>query len=263
MWIILYLAAILALLLALQSLVLIAFKEPLQWTFGARSRQPKTLKLALKLVLQSTLIGSIFLFPFLVGSTPGAYYGPHIPADKMHYFLYGQAIALVLMGVIFGIELACGWIYYKPNFPARKAFSKIAFSALSSFTVVAVEEPFFRGIILQTLLGAVAPGAAIFVGAVLFSAAHYIRRVRTYWPSVGLAVLGLWLGTAYYRTGNFWFCMGLHSGGILAIGIHRCYLNYRAPAWLVGTQTYPIAGAIAIAVMLVGTALTWRLAAGW
>lgn len=269
MWVILYLAGILALLLCAQTVVLRAFGEPFQWTFGANSQQPKSLKLTLKVVLQSTLIGSIFLFPYLVGATPARYYAPLFPPTRIHYFLYGEGIALALLGVIFGTEVVCGWIQWKVRWPVRKALSKSLFSGLSSLTVVAVEEPFFRGILLQYLLYGAAPGAvlalqlppwaAIPLGAALFSAAHFIRRVRNYWPAVGLAVLGLWLGVAYYKTGSLWLSMGLHSGGILAIGIHRCFTVYKGREWLVGTQTFPIAGAFAMGVMLVGTAITWIL----
>ena len=257
MWVILYLAGMLLLLLSLQTVVLAAFKEPLQWTFGANSEQPKSLKLALKVVLQGTLIGSILLFPYLVGSTAGEYYGPLFRWSQAPLFLWGELLALAILGTIFGIELAAGWIVYKPRYPAKKAWTKSLLSSLSSLTVVSVEEPFFRGILLRVLLTSVSPWLAIPLSAVLFSAAHYIRKVRTYWPAVGLAVLGLWLGVAFYKTGSLWLSMGLHSGGILAIGVHRCFTNYRGPAWLVGTQTFPIAGLISIAVMLVGTAVTW------
>lgn len=260
MWVILYLAAIICLLLCLQTLVLRAFKEPLQWTFGANSQQPKSLKLALKIVLQSTLIGSIFLFPYLLGQTPGQYYGPQFDLAKAHHFLYGEVIALLLTASVYAIEVAGGWLYWKPRFTPKKAFTKSALSTLSSFTVVAVEEPIFRGIILKSFLAGALPWwAAIPLSAVLFSAAHFIRKVRTYWPSVGLAVLGLWLGVAYYKTGSLWLSMGLHSGGILSIGVHRCFLNYRGKEWLVGTQTFPIAGLISIGVMLAGTLITWLI----
>jgi len=46
-------------------------------------------------------------------------------------------------------------------------------------------------------------------------------RARLTWPAVGLAVLGVWLGIAYDKTQGLWLPMGLHSGGILAIGVHR------------------------------------------
>ena len=169
----------------------------------------------------------------------------------------------MLLGIIFGVEVAGGWIYYKPRWPAKKAWSKSLFSALSSLTVVSVEEPFFRGIILQNfLLSGVAGWIALPLSAVLFSAAHYIRKLKNYWPAIGLAVLGLWLGVAYMKTGTLWLPMGLHSGGILAIGVHRCFLNYKGPPWLIGTQTFPIAGAISIGIMLIGTAVTWFIFRG-
>jgi membrane protease YdiL (CAAX protease family) len=260
MWVILYLLAMIALLMAAQSVVLLRFKQPLQWTFGASSQQSKSLKLALKVVLQTTLIGSIFLFPYLVGSRPAAYYAPLFPREKAHYFWYGEGIALALLTLIYAVEVAGKWLYWEPRWTAKKAFTKSALSALSSLTVVAVEEPFFRGIILRTMLESASPWTvAIPLSAALFSAAHFIRKVKTYWPAVGLAMLGVWLGVAYYKTGNLWLSMGLHSGGILSIGVHRCFLNYRGPAWLVGTQTFPIAGAISIAIMAVGTAITWVL----
>jgi membrane protease YdiL (CAAX protease family) len=256
-WVILYLGALVALLLSLQTVVLIGFRQPLQWTFGANSQQPKSLRLALKGVLQGVLIASLLLYPYLTGSTPGAYYAPLFRRDHLHLFLYGEASALVLLSVIYGIEVAGKWLYWEPRWPAGKTVTKCSLSALSSLTVAGIEEPFFRGIILQSLLTVAAPWLAIPVSAVLFSGAHFIRRVKTYWPAVGLAVLGLWLGVAYARTGSLWLSIGLHSGGILSIGIHRAFLNYRGPAWLVGTQTFPIAGAISIAIMLVGTAITW------
>jgi membrane protease YdiL (CAAX protease family) len=260
MWVTLYLIAALATLMGLQSVVLLAFKQPLQWTYGASSDQPKSLKLALKLVLQTTLVGSIFLFPLLVGKSPGEYYGPLFAREKAIQFLYGEGIALALLTLIYSIEVAGGWLYWKPRWPWRKAVTKSSLSALSSLTVVAVEEPFFRGIILQTLLAsAVAPWVAIPLSAVLFSGAHFLRKVKTYWPAVGLAVLGLWLGVAFYKTHALWLPMGLHSGGILSIGVHRCFLNYRGPEKLVGTQTFPIAGWISIAIMLAGAVITWFL----
>lgn len=270
-----YLIGALAVLMLGQSIILRAFGEPQQWTFGASSRQPKSLKLALKLLLQSVMIGSIFLFPVLVGRSPAEYYGPILPAAKAVHFLWGELIAILLMPVIFWVELAAGWIVYAKRYTPRKALTKSSLSALSSLTVVAVEEPIFRGIVLHYLLYAVPPAAAatgaaaaatvmplpvaLVLGAALFSGAHFIRKLSTYWPAVGLAVLGLWLGVAYYKTGSLWLSMGLHSGGILVIGIHRCFTRYQGPAWLIGTQTFPIAGVISIAVMLLGAAVTWLL----
>ena len=259
MWVILYLGGVIAVLLCLQSVLLLAYRAPLQWTFGVRAGQPKSLRIALKTILQSTLIGSILLYPYLRQTTPGAYYGALLPRHRAPEFLYGEAIALGLLAVVFTVELAAGGIRWRVRYPAGTVLARSARSALSSLTVVAIEEPLFRGIVLQSLLTAAPPWAAIGLSAGLFSAAHFIRKARTYWPAVGLAVLGLWLAIAYYKTQSLWLPMGLHSGGILAIGVHRCFIEYQGRELLVGTQTYPIAGLGAIALMLLGAAATWSL----
>jgi len=255
--VVLYLVGILALLLVLQTGVLRLYREPFQWTFGASSDQSKSLKLALKGVLQSVLIGSLLLYPVWIGVSPAAYYGPLLRLDRAYQFFLGQGLGLGILGGVYLLELRAGWLHYQPRYPVRKAWLKSGLSALSSLTVVSIEEPLFRGIILAGLVAGGVPGLlAVPVSAGLFSAAHYIRRVRIYWPAIGLAVLGVWLGVAFLRTGCLWLPMGLHSGGILAIGVHRCFLHYRGPAWLIGTQTYPIAGVMVIAIMLLGAALT-------
>ena len=259
MWVILYLVGMIAVLLCLQTVLLLAYREPLGWTFGVRAGQPRSLRIALKTALQVTLIGGILLYPYLRGTTPVAYYGALLPRHRALEFLYGEVIALGLLAVVFSMELATGGIRWRVRYPADKALARSARSALSSLTVVAIEEPLFRGIVLQGLLGAMPAWPAIGLSAALFSAAHFIRKTRTYWPAVGLAVLGLWLGIAYYKTQSLWLPMGLHSGGILAIGVHRCFIEYQGHEVLVGTQTYPIAGLGAIALMLLGAAATWSL----
>lgn len=259
MAVILYLAGVIAVLLCLQSALLLAYGQRLQWTFGVRAGQPRSLRIALKTVLQATLIGSIVLYPYLLGTTPVAYYGALLPRRRAVDFLYGEAIGLALLALIFTVELVTGGIRFRARYGAGTVAARSARSALSSLTVVAVEEPFFRGIVLQSLLGGVPVWAAIGISAVLFSAAHFIRKTRTYWPAVGLAVLGLWLGIAYYKTQSLWLPMGLHSGGILAIGVHRCFIEYRGHEVLVGNSSYPIAGLGGIALMLLGAAATWAL----
>ncbi len=260
MWVVFYLFAIIGVLFALQTVVLVAAREPLQWTFGASSDQPKALRLALKVVLQATLLSSIFVFPGLVHTSVGRFYAPLFPWRQFPLFFYGEGLALILLGSIFGVETLLGQLQWAPRFTRKMAVEKSLKSALSSITVVCIEEPIFRGIILGTLLAAGTHWAlAIPLSAALFSAAHFIRRVKTYWPAVGLAVLGLWLGVAFYKTGNLWLSMGLHSGGILAIGIHRCFSQYKGSPLLIGTQTFPIAGLISIAIMLIGSAVTWFL----
>ena len=254
-----FLVCVVAVLFSLHGLALLVYRVPRRWTFDTRSSEPRSLRIVLKIILQATLIGSILLFPYLRRSTPGAYYGALLSWRRVPEFLHGAAIGLAVLGVVFATELATGGIRWKVRYPAGKALARSSRAALSALTVVAVEEPLFRGIVLQSLLDAAPVWAAIALSAVLFSAAHFIRKTRTYWPAVGLAVLAVWLGIAYYKTQALWLPMGLHSGGILAIGVHRCFVEYRGHELFVGTPTYPIAGLVAIALMALGAVATWSL----
>src|SRR5262245_50786773 len=104
MWVILYLVGVIAVLLCLQSVLLLVYGEPLQLTFGVRAGQPRSLRIALKTSLQATLIGSILLYPYLLKTTPSAYYGALLPRHRALEFLYGEVIALGLLAVVFTAE---------------------------------------------------------------------------------------------------------------------------------------------------------------
>src|SRR5262249_34401756 len=144
--------------------------------------------------------------------------------------------------------------------PRERLARRIALRILSCVTVVAVEEPFFRGILLRGMLTWLPVVPAIGISAALFSAAHFLRRHQETWAAVGLFVLGVPLGVAYYVTGSLWLPMGLHSGGVLAIQLHRLFVaRYRGPAWLTGTRDFPVAGVAVITLMLATTLGIWRL----
>lgn len=68
-----------------------------------------------------------------------------------------------------------------------------------------VEELFFRGLLLRSLLGRVPAPAAIFITAVLFALAHF-EAVQF----AGLAVFGLVVGYLAWRTGRLGPSIGAH-----------------------------------------------------
>ena len=95
-----YLGGIIVLLLLGQAVILRCFKEPHTWYFGANSQQPKSLKRALKILLQTTLIGSIFLFPYLIRLTPASYYGPMFDLKRFPLFFVGALLSMGLCSLI-------------------------------------------------------------------------------------------------------------------------------------------------------------------
>ncbi len=275
MWAIAYLLAVLAVVIGVQNLVRLSFRVPLAWSLTWISGQPRALKYSLKAVLHAGIIGSLLLFPHLHGRDLASYYAPLFPAEQRHLYTVGLVFSILGLCLIYALGMGGGWTFYKARWSPQERLRKSALSALSSLTVSVFEEAFFRAVLLQYLLFAAPPGSAAAPGslpplvaiplsAAVFSAAHFIKRVPTYWPAVGLALLGLWLGVAYYKTGSLWLSIGLHAGGILSIGVHRCFIEYREKQsgkyqWLVGTQTYPIAGIIAMTVMVGGAVATWFL----
>ena len=59
---------------------------------------------------------------------------------------------------------------------------------------------------------------------------------------------------AYLKTGDLWLAMGIHSGGVFGIQLHRLFVTrYRGPAWAIGTRDFPISGAFGIAIMALCT----------
>jgi membrane protease YdiL (CAAX protease family) len=68
-----------------------------------------------------------------------------------------------------------------------------------------VEELFFRGLLLRSLLGRVPAPAAVFITAVLFGLAHF-EAVQF----AGLAVFGLVVGYLAWRTGRLGPSIGAH-----------------------------------------------------
>lgn len=87
-----------------------------------------------------------------------------------------------------------------------------AYMAASTLLLPILEQAFFSGFILQALLRKIKPIAAIYLGAIIFSAAHFNFQLG------GFAV-GLITATFYYRTGTLYagiiFQMLCGIGGVL------------------------------------------------
>lgn len=87
-----------------------------------------------------------------------------------------------------------------------------AYMAASILLLPILEQAFFSGFILQALLRKIKPIAAIYLGAIIFSAAHFNFQLG------GFAV-GLITAAFYYRTGTLYagiiFQMLCGTGGVL------------------------------------------------
>ena len=130
------------------------------------------------------------------------------------------------------------------------------------------EELLFRGYLFQTLTAGTNKWIATGAFAVLFGAAHMANPSVTFFSLSNIALAGVWLSIAYYRSGALWFPFGLHfgwnffqhwyafpvSGGAFN-SIRIFALVQTGPAWLTGGNFGPEGGALSTVVLLVTIAV--------
>lgn len=145
-----------------------------------------------------------------------------------------MALALVALGIRNPL----------PGFDAPMLLSGIAAGAVTGLIVALVEETFFRGLMFRAVQRESGPATAILATALLYSAIHFLARVKVphaevAWDSgmtllaaalarfvdpapiadafITLAIVGLLLGLVRQWTGSIAACIGLHMGWICVI----------------------------------------------
>ena len=135
---------------------------------------------------------------------------------------------------------------------------------LSGAVVGSIEEPFFRGFILQSLFKDMRRSAAVIVMSLFFAIVHFFNAsdmppVRGFHPLlgfkalvyffqpllspaevipgfIGLFLVGIVLAYAYLRTGSLYLSIGLHAGWVFGIKAESIFferINAVAP-WFFG-----------------------------
>jgi membrane protease YdiL (CAAX protease family) len=180
--------------------------------------------------------------------------------------------ALLLLVHIFSLRFAMTWL----------AFGKIVGA---SIFVPAIEETFFRGLILGILLRSGRTYMSIFVTSALYSIVHFLKAPAgsstiVTWSSgfnsiassfsqfadpmlvaaafSTLLLIGLVLADARLRTRSLWLPTGLHAGWIFANGAFNKIAHHETIVlpWL-GKNL--LVGIVPLAIVC----LTWAIMRGW
>lgn len=237
-----------------QSLLLLALKLPLAGPLRVKDAPP-LVRWPMKAALQIVFWALLFGFPLAIGEDPIKYHqAKFLPA---HPGQLAEGAVLTLSCFVLGtmVEVLAGWVRPRLRYGLWKSLRKVLQGFLTPLPLAFMEEAVFRGVVLEQLLAALpASGsgraAAIVLSAAIFSAAHFLRPAKSYWPALGLGVLGCLLGVAYIDCGrSYWLPAGIHAGGILAIQVVRPFVEYHGPRWIIGYRSYPLAGAIGIAAL--------------
>lgn len=230
-------------------------KDPWRALFRIKDAS-QFVRISVAVAVQVVLIGILLGYPLLLGENPIDYHKSKIVPAQTDRFVEVLFVTLFCFVVGIGGEMLAGWVRVAPRYGRLKSARKVVEAIIRPIPLACLEEGIFRGIVLEQMSTVLGNGLLGSIGAVgssaaVFSAVHFIRPAPTHWPSVGLFMLGILLGTAYLVGGHsYWLPVGVHAGGVLAIKLLQPFVQYTGPNWIIGDRTYPIAGVVGICAMV-------------
>lgn len=136
------------------------------------------------------------------------------------WLLRGFAVGVAIMGLAAALLVAGGWLAWRS---APGALSGLALRTLALTAILLpaawAEELLFRGYPFQVLAERWGGGAAISATAVAFAAVHTWNPSVDALAIVNLALAGVVLGLAWWRTYSLWFAAGVHLGWNWTMGV--------------------------------------------
>lgn len=145
-----------------------------------------------------------------------------LPVDRLIPASFGSGALLggVLMGIVVLVMVVSGAVAWAAE-PATAGHAVGALLELSAFLAVAAfaEELLLRGYPLQVIAEAVGGPAAVLSTALLFAGLHALNPHVSALALVNIALAGILLGAALWRTLSLWFATGVHFGWNWTMGV--------------------------------------------
>lgn len=145
-----------------------------------------------------------------------------LPVDRLvpSSFGSGGLLGISLMGLVVLVMVMSGALAWARE-PATAAHAVGAFIELSAFMAVVAfaEELLLRGYPLQVIAEALGGPAAVLLTAVVFAGLHALNPHVSPLALVNIALAGILLGAALWRTMSLWFVTGIHFGWNWAMGV--------------------------------------------
>ncbi len=173
------------------------------------------------------------------------------------------ALTVGVLGVfaLFGLETGLGWA--TPTAPSPRLVRFVIEGLLMALAVGFAEEMLFRGWLLAELETNYRSTPALVMDALFFAATHFIKPlpeiIRTFPQFLGLVILGMALvwarrsPTGKAPKSRLGYPIGLHAGliwgyYIVNVGGLSEYTG-RAPEWVTGVDSNPLAGLLGIVLL--------------
>ncbi len=145
-----------------------------------------------------------------------------LPVDRLvpSSFGRGALLGVSLMGLVVLVMVASGALAWARE-PSSAGRAVAAFLELSAFLAVAAfaEELLLRGYPLQVIAEAFGGPAAVLLTAVVFAGLHALNPHVSPLALVNIALAGILLGAALWRTMSLWFVTGVHFGWNWMMGV--------------------------------------------
>ena len=193
-------------------------------------------------------------------------------------FAAGLVITLLMMGLIFLIEHALGWLRVS-GFAWQYQATREVLLNTGTFLLICIivgwnEELMSRGYHLQTLASGMNLRWGWFLSSAVFGILHLANPNASWVAVAGILLAGLFLGYGFIRSGQLWLSMGLHTGwnffegvvfgfpvsGLAFYHLPRTVVN-GPPIWT-GGEFGPEAGIVLIPALLVGFLLVFLYTRG-
>jgi membrane protease YdiL (CAAX protease family) len=187
--------------------------------------------------------------------------------------LVGIFIPAVIMGAIFLVEWAVGWLEFRGFAWEFEPVSLIAATVPLMFLVFVLvgwnEELLSRGYWLQNMAEGVNLPFGVALSSLIFGLLHLGNPNATWVAGLGVALAGVFLAYGYVRTRQLWLPIGLHIGwnffentifGFPVSGLDTLGLLVHTdtgPELITGGAFGPEAGLIVIPGMLLGAGLIY------
>jgi membrane protease YdiL (CAAX protease family) len=180
----------------------------------------------------------------------------------------GFIIAGIMIGLVFVVEWAMGWLVIEANSwqinPPLVILKDLAYWFVMFVFVGWHEELLSRGYHLSNLTDGINLPWAIILSSALFSLGHFNNPSSSIGSILGIFAAGITFAFSYIRSGNLWLPIGLHIGwnffegpvfGFPVSGIKTSFLishNVQGPVWLTGGDFGPEAGLILLPALTLG-----------
>jgi len=186
----------------------------------------------------------------------------------------GAGLGAFLMALVFGIELAAGWLeivgFGWQNVALVTVLSSLSAVFIGHVVVAVNEELVARGYVLQNLAEDWGMTVAVAASSILFGLAHLGNPGADLLAIVSVILAGVFLALGYLVTRSLWLPIALHfswnffqgpvfglhvSGGVPSFRLFQTQVT--GPELITGGAFGPEGGLLGLGATLLGIALLW------